>query len=78
MQVSSAIAIVAVSAVSLAAAKLWTDWCKHLARKRLKEEICDAIREISQAVDDEPDNVALHLRLRGNLERLCEERRKLG
>ena len=85
MQVSTMIAVVAVSAVCLTAAKLWRDWCKHQERKRLSEERERLIRErerlgdeIDRAIDEEPDTVALHLRLRGEFERVLEQLRKLG
>lgn len=78
MQVSTMIAVVAVSAVCLTAAKLWMDWCKHLERERLSEERERLADEIDRAIDEEPDNVALHLRLRGEFERVLEQLRKLG
>lgn len=78
MQVSTMIAVVAVSAVCLTAAKLWIDWCKHQERERLSEERERLADEIDRAIDEEPDNVALHLRLRGEFERVLEQLRKLG
>lgn len=78
MQVSTMIAVVAVSAVCLTAAKLWMDWCKHQERERLSEERERLADEIDRAIDKEPDNVALHLRLRGEFERVLEQLRKLG
>lgn len=74
---STMIAVVAVSAVCLTAAKLWMDWCKHLERERLSKERERLADEIDRAIDEEPDNLALHLRLRIELERVRAALEKL-
>ena len=78
MQVSTMIAVVAVSAVCLTAAKLWFDLCKHKRRDWLLKRMEELKHEICKAVDDEPENLALHLRLRGEFVRVCRELKQLG
>ena len=71
MSWSTAAALAAIVALTALAASAWTAHCKRKYKERLRNEYEQAAKALQQALEDEPDNLALHANLRANLLRVC-------
>lgn len=74
---STVIVALAVSAVCLTAAKLLADVLRHSRRKALEEKRDEIIQRLDKEIGEQPGNLALHLRLRIELERVRAALEKL-
>ena len=71
MSWSTAAALAAIVALTALAASAWTARCKRKYKERLRNEYEQAAKALQQALEQEPDNLALHANLRANLLRVC-------
>ena len=72
MSWSTAAALAAIVALCSLAASAWTAHCKRKYKERLRNEYEQASKSLQQALEKEPDNLALHANLRANLLRVCK------
>ena len=71
MSWSTAAALAAIVALCAIAASAWTAHCKRKRKEQLRNEYEQAAKALQQALENEPDNLALHTNLRANLLRVC-------
>ena len=74
---STVIVSLAVSAVCLTAAKLWADVLRHSRRKAFEEKRDEIMQKLEKEIGEQPGNMAAHLRLRIELERVRAALEKL-
>lgn len=72
MSWATAEAIVAITVICAIAAGAWTAHCKRKYKERLRNDYEQAAKALQQALEQEPDNLAMHANLRANLLRVCK------
>ena len=71
MSWATAAALSAIVALTALAANAWTAHCKRKRKEQLRNDYEQAAKALQQAIENEPDNLALHANLRANLLRVC-------
>lgn len=77
MNWSTTAGLFAVLLLCAIAAYVWLEHCKTKKWKELQDEIDETTRALDRAIEDQPRNLAEHLRLRYELDRLLGLRGRL-